>query len=76
MMDLVCRQGGLPVRVRTCLQQADADRREVLKAECTWAFQVFFANAACGPKVHSDTAPCDPLTHRSFNNRILKIIAY
>ncbi len=42
MMDLVCRQGGLPVRVRTCLQQADADRREVLKAECTWAFQVFF----------------------------------
>ncbi len=33
MMDLVCRQGGLPVRVRTCLHQVGADRRKVLKAE-------------------------------------------
>ncbi len=35
MVDLVCRQGGLPMRVRTCLQQAGADRRKVLEAECT-----------------------------------------
>ena len=32
MMDLVCRQGGLPVRVRTCLQQAGLPAEVIVQA--------------------------------------------
>ncbi len=53
MMDLVCRQGGLPVRVRTYLQQADwsaTGRRRQAKSSESGVYMLymsisgFFAN--------------------------------
>ena len=50
MMDLVCRQGGMPVRVRTCLQQAGAGRRRQTKSSESGVYILymsisgFFAN--------------------------------